>query len=145
MGFVEAYAVQVPAGFQRVEDSHSAFTVIFLQEEYRHQDDRKTPRVAPEAIITTIFEILYLQTRARVKPKTATLLPHLVHMCLVPFIGAGEANVSSSTPSSPNHAKPRTQSRLAPGNKLGAAAGFNSHGTRGVGGGVPTFFCECWR
>ncbi len=90
VGFVEAYAVGA-RGIQRVEDSHSAFT-IFLQEGYRHQDDRKTPRVAPEAIITTIFEILYLQTRARVKPKTATLLPHLVHMCLVPFIGAGEAN-----------------------------------------------------
>ncbi len=91
VGFVEAYAVGA-RGIQRVEDSHIAFT-IFLQEGYRYQPDREAPpRLAPEAIVTTIFEILYLQTRASAKPKAAALLPHLVHMCLVPFVGAVEAN-----------------------------------------------------
>jgi AcrR family transcriptional regulator len=87
VAFVEAYAVG-PRGIQRVEDSHIAFT-IFLQEGYRYQGEGATPpsRLALEAIITTIFEIIYLQTRASAQPKTADLLAHLVHLCLAPFIG----------------------------------------------------------
>ena len=92
VAFVEAYAVG-PRAIQRVEDSRIAFT-IFLQEGYRYQHEGDTPptRAALEAIITTIFEIVYLQARASAKPKTAGLLAHLVHMCLVPFIGSAEAN-----------------------------------------------------
>jgi len=90
--FVEAYAVG-PRGIQRVEDSHIAFT-IFLQEGYRYRTDRGTPpsRLALEAIITTIFEIVYLQARASAKPKTARLLAHFVQLCLTPFVGAWEAD-----------------------------------------------------
>lgn len=91
VAFVEAYAVGDGA-IQRVEDSRAAFT-IFLQEGYRHQT-RGTPpsRVALEAIITTVFEIVYLQARASAKPKTATLVGHIVHMCLTPFMGAQAAD-----------------------------------------------------
>jgi AcrR family transcriptional regulator len=87
VAFVEAYAVG-PRGIQRVEDTHTAFT-IFLQEGYRFQTDGDAPpsRLALEAIITTIFEIIYVQTRASAKPKTAGLLAHFVHLCLAPFIG----------------------------------------------------------
>lgn len=92
VAFVEAYATG-PRGIQRVEDSHIAFT-IFLQEGYRYKSDSDVSpsRVALEAIITTIFEIVYLQTRASAKPKTAGLLGQLVHMCLAPFVGETGAN-----------------------------------------------------
>jgi AcrR family transcriptional regulator len=91
VAFVESYAVG-PGAIQRVEDSRIAFT-IFLQEGYRYQK-RGTPpsRVALEAIITTIFEIVYLQARASATPKTAALLGHIVHVCVAPFIGAEAAN-----------------------------------------------------
>jgi AcrR family transcriptional regulator len=91
VAFVEAYAVG-PRGIQRVEDSRIAFT-IFLQEGYRYQREGEPPsRLALEAIITTIFEIVYLQARASAKPKTAGLLGHIVHVCLTPFIGGAAAN-----------------------------------------------------
>ncbi len=92
VAFVEAYAVG-PRAIQRVEDSRVAFT-IFLQEGYRHQQPGTQPpsRTALEAIITTIFEIVYLQARASTKPRTAGLLGQFVHLCLVPFIGAEDAN-----------------------------------------------------
>ena len=91
VGFVEAYAVG-PRAIQRVEDSRVAFT-IFLQEGYRYQTEGKPPsRVALEAIITTIFEIVYLQTRASATPQAARLLPHIIHMCLTPFMGPAAAN-----------------------------------------------------
>jgi AcrR family transcriptional regulator len=92
VAFVEAYAVG-PRGIQRVEDSHIAFT-IFLQEGYRQQREGQVPpsRLALEAIVATIFEIVYLQTRTSAKPKTAGLLAHFVHLCLAPFIGAAATN-----------------------------------------------------
>ena len=91
VAFVEAYAVG-PRGVQRVEDSHIAFT-IFLQEGYRYQrEGTAPPQLALEAIITTIFEVIYLRTRASATPKTAGLLAHLVHLCLVPFLGSEATN-----------------------------------------------------
>ncbi len=103
VAFVEAYATG-PRGIQRVEDSHIAFT-IFLQEGYRHQGegDQAPSSVALEATITTIFEIVYLQTRASAKPKTAGLLAHLVHMCLAPFLGAAATNEYIDTQSPKAH------------------------------------------
>jgi TetR/AcrR family transcriptional regulator len=91
VAFVEAYAVG-PGAIQRVEDSRVAFT-IFLQEGYGYQKDGTPPsRVALEAIITTIFEIVYLQARASARPKTAALLGHIVHVCLTPFVGPEAAD-----------------------------------------------------
>jgi AcrR family transcriptional regulator len=85
--FVEAYAVG-PRGVQRAEDSRVAFT-IFLQEGYRYQGngDSPPPRGALEAIVNTIFEIVYLKARTNGKPRTAGLVAHFAHLCLVPFIG----------------------------------------------------------
>jgi AcrR family transcriptional regulator len=92
VAFVEAYAVGA-RGIQRVEDSHVAFT-IFLQEGYRSQPPEASPpsRVGLEAIISTIFEIVYLHTRAGAKSKTAGLLAHFVHLCLEPFIGSASTD-----------------------------------------------------
>jgi AcrR family transcriptional regulator len=92
VGFVEAYAVG-PAAIQRVEDSRIAFT-IFLREGYRCQDlaEPAPSPLALEAIVTTIFEIIYLEARATRTPQTERLLGHLVHLALAPFIGVGGAN-----------------------------------------------------
>jgi AcrR family transcriptional regulator len=92
VAFVEAYAVG-SRGIQRVEDSHVAFT-IFLQEGYRYQSETDAPpsRLALEAIIITIFEIVYLQTRASATPETVGLLAHFVYLSLAPFIGTSAAD-----------------------------------------------------
>jgi AcrR family transcriptional regulator len=97
VAFVEAYAIGA-RGIQRVEDSHVAFT-IFLQEGYRYRAERDgaagesaPSRLALEAIVVTIFEIVYLRTRASARPKTAGLLAHIVHLCLAPFVGAAASD-----------------------------------------------------
>jgi AcrR family transcriptional regulator len=89
VGFVDSYAAG-PRGIQRVEDSRIAFT-MFLQEGYRQELAGAPPsRLAQEAIMAAIFEIVYRETRASVTPKTTQLLGAVVHLCLAPFIG-GEA------------------------------------------------------
>jgi AcrR family transcriptional regulator len=91
VGFVEAYAVG-PAAVQRVEDSHVTFT-IFLQEGYALKPRRLPPsRMALEAIITAIFEIVYLQSRARKASRLTGMLGHVEFTALAPFMGADEAN-----------------------------------------------------
>jgi len=91
VGFVEAYAVG-PGAIQRVEDSHVAFT-IFLQEGYQHAPRNDPPsRLALEAIVTTIFEIVYHQARASARPQMAWLLAQMTFLCLTPFTGPTEAN-----------------------------------------------------
>jgi AcrR family transcriptional regulator len=91
VGFVEAYAVG-PGAVQRVEDSHIAFTML-LQEGYQHASTSRPPsQLVLEAIITTIFEIVYRQARASDKPRLSGLLGHLMFLVLSPFSGALEAN-----------------------------------------------------
>lgn len=91
VGFVEAYAVGLDA-IQRVEDSRTAFT-IFLQEGYQHAPQHDPPsRLALEAIIATIFEIVYHQARASPRPQIAGLLAQFTFLCLAPFIGPTQAN-----------------------------------------------------
>jgi AcrR family transcriptional regulator len=91
IGFVESYAVG-PRGIQRVEDSRVAFT-IFLQEGFRVKQSGPVPsRVALEAIVTMIFEIVYREARASSEPQTTTLLAAIMHLCLAPFMGSAAAN-----------------------------------------------------
>jgi AcrR family transcriptional regulator len=91
LGFVAAYAVG-PWEIQRVEDSRAAFTV-FLQEGYRHrpQDDPQ-PRLALEAILASVFELVYRAARESSEPQLTGLLGHIMHLCLTPFMGSGAAN-----------------------------------------------------
>jgi AcrR family transcriptional regulator len=91
VGFVEAYAVG-PGAVQRVEDSHVTFT-IFLQEGYQ-QKPRRTPpsRLALEAIITSIFEIVYREVRRSKDPQVTGMLGHMAFLSLAPFLGASEAS-----------------------------------------------------
>jgi hypothetical protein len=48
--------------------------------------------VVLEAIITTIFEIVYQRARASGKLRLSGLLPHLTFLVLSPFLGSNEAN-----------------------------------------------------
>jgi AcrR family transcriptional regulator len=91
VAFIAAYAVGRGA-IQRIEDSHVAFT-IFLQQGYQHTPREDPPsRVALEAIMTTIFEIVYLQARASATPRLTGLLAHTVFLWLTPFTGPADAN-----------------------------------------------------
>jgi AcrR family transcriptional regulator len=91
VGFVESYAVGAEA-VQRVEDSLIAFT-IFLQGGYQHQPLADPPsQLVLEAIVTSVFEVLYRQVRASVTPSIAATLPTLIHLSLTPFLGASETN-----------------------------------------------------
>jgi|HubBroStandDraft_2_1064218.scaffolds.fasta_scaffold03144_6 AcrR family transcriptional regulator len=129
VAFVEAYAVG-PRGIQRVEDSHIAFT-IFLQEGYRVQSEGETPpsRLALEAIITTIFEIIYVQTRASAKPKTDALLAHFVHLCLAPFIGADATNQFVDEKLAKTRKLTRSTRVQPPRGRIGSRAGHDRRGT----------------
>ena len=91
VGFVEAHAVG-PGAVQRIEDSHVAF-MFFLQEGlvYRRQEAPPS-RIAMEAIITTIFEIVYRQSRLAGTPDVAPMLPHIAHIWLTPFLGSEDAD-----------------------------------------------------
>ena len=91
VGFVEAHAVG-PGAVQRVEDSHIAF-MFFLQEGLVYREQASPPsRTAMEAIITSIFEIIYRQSRGDSRPEVASMLPHIAHMWLTPFLGPQEAD-----------------------------------------------------
>jgi AcrR family transcriptional regulator len=123
VGFVESYAVGT-RGIQRVEDSRIAFT-IFLQEGYRRDLAGAPPsRVALEAIITAIFEIVYREARASAEPQTTRLLGPIVHLCLAPFMGGEAAGAfiqgKLSEKSEPKGATAVKRARAAVGTRSGA-------------------------
>jgi AcrR family transcriptional regulator len=89
VGFMEAYAAG-PAAVQRVEDSHLAFT-MFLQEGYQHVPESGLSRLSLEAIVMTIFEMVYSRVQTQGETDTASLVAPMSHLCLAPFLGAGEA------------------------------------------------------
>jgi AcrR family transcriptional regulator len=89
VGFIEAYAAG-PAAVQRVEDSHLAFT-MFLQEGYQHVPESGLSRLALEAIVMTIFEMVYSRVRNQGATETTSLLAPMSLLCLAPFLGAREA------------------------------------------------------
>lgn len=92
VGFVEAHAVGSGA-VQRIEDSHTAF-MFFLQEGLMHRPSSDPPsRIAMEATIAAVFEIIYLQARSAKEPQVAAMLPQIAHIWLSPFLGPCEANV----------------------------------------------------
>ncbi len=91
VGFVEAFAVG-PTAIQRVEDSHIAFT-FFLQEGLVYRRQRNPPSgLAMEVIVTSIFEIIYLQARDHGRPEVSAMLPHIAHLWLAPFLGVRESD-----------------------------------------------------
>lgn len=119
IGFVEANAVG-PGAAQRVQDSHSAFA-IFLQEGYMHvTGDQPPTHAAVEAIVTSVFEMVYLQARTGAKPKVSGLAGQMTFLCLAPFLGAGEANrfieakINAGRPAKPGRSRPPAKPRARP-------------------------------
>jgi AcrR family transcriptional regulator len=105
LGFVESAAIG-PSAVQRVEDTCVAFT-IFLQEGYQQRSLRPPPsRLALEATVGAIFEIVYRQARAGSIARISALLPHMTFLCLAPFLGAAEANrfIDRKMGTRPHHA-----------------------------------------
>jgi len=91
VGFIEAYAVG-PRAVQRVEDSHMAFT-MFLQEGYQFARQANPPgRLALEAVVAAIFEIVYHEARRGRTGKLSGMIGHMVFLFLTPFLGPQETN-----------------------------------------------------
>jgi AcrR family transcriptional regulator len=89
--FIESHATG-PITVQRVQELIYAFT-IFLQEGYEYSSPGVPPSpVALEAIVTTIFEMGYQQTRLSGELRLLGLMPHATFIALAPFLGAVEAN-----------------------------------------------------
>jgi AcrR family transcriptional regulator len=86
---IESHAAGAPA-IQRVEDSHSAFT-IFLQDGNQHADQPQS-RTAMEGIIAAAFEIGYQQARYRHVRRLTRFTGHATYICLAPFLGPLVAN-----------------------------------------------------
>jgi AcrR family transcriptional regulator len=110
VGFVEAHAVG-PGAAQRVQDSHVAFA-IFLQEGYLHVAKPPPPtRAAVEAIVTSVFEIVYQRARAGAKPKISGMSGHITFLCLAPFLGAGAADRFSARKAGAGRTTPPQRTR----------------------------------
>jgi AcrR family transcriptional regulator len=88
--FVESHAIG-PLAMQRFNDATAAFT-IFLQEGYRRSLHSPPPQLALEAIVSTSFEVFYLQIRGHLDVALSRLTPHLARLSLVPFLGADETD-----------------------------------------------------
>jgi AcrR family transcriptional regulator len=91
VGFVEAYSAG-PDAERRLDEFLSAFTV-FLKQGY--EDATHSPRPTPvalEAIGSANFEMARHQVRHSGPVQLSSLLPHVVYLCIAPFLGAGEAN-----------------------------------------------------
>jgi AcrR family transcriptional regulator len=103
VGFVEAHAVG-PGAVQRVEDSHVTFT-IFLEEGYQQEPKLAAPsRLALEAIITCIFELVYRKARGAKLPRVSDVLGQIVFLALAPFLGAEQAKRFIDRQSQEQHA-----------------------------------------
>jgi AcrR family transcriptional regulator len=92
VGFVDPYAVGGDA-LARVEDSHTAFT-IFL-DQGRAEAGGASPATGPlalQAIAAAIFEIAYREARRDRDRRLSSLLPHIVFLCLAPFLTPAAAN-----------------------------------------------------
>jgi AcrR family transcriptional regulator len=91
IAFVEAYAVG-PAAVQRIEDSHVAF-LYFLEEGAAERGPDEAPsRVAMEAVIAGIFEVIYMQARRREQAQIAAMFPYIAHIWLTPFLGVKQSD-----------------------------------------------------
>jgi AcrR family transcriptional regulator len=98
--FVEGHAGgRVAMG--RLQELVSAFT-IFLQEGYRYEPPGRSRREPPpsslvlEAVVTSVFELCYLQGRDHRGQALSSTSEHVAFICLASFLGAHEANACLS-------------------------------------------------
>jgi AcrR family transcriptional regulator len=91
IAFVEAYAVG-PEAVQRIEDSHVAF-LYFLEEGAAERGPDEAPsRIAMEAVIAAIFEVIYMQARLREQAQISAMFPYIAHIWLTPFLGVKKSD-----------------------------------------------------
>jgi AcrR family transcriptional regulator len=96
LAFVEAHAIGERA-VAHSEESHTAFT-FFLQEGLLARPHAQpVSRVAMQAIVTCLSELIYLQirgaqTRAIGRPRISRMLAHIMHVWLTPFLGGEQAD-----------------------------------------------------
>lgn len=110
VAFVEAYAVG-PEAVQRIEDTHVAF-LYFLEEGAAERGPEQAPsRVAMEAVIAGIFELIYMQAQLREKAQIAAMLPYVEHIWLTPFLGVQKADAFIEAKTKQPAAKRRAQKR----------------------------------
>jgi AcrR family transcriptional regulator len=89
IGYVESHAVGSPA-IQRIEDSHQAFKIFFREgHPYAEHPPSET---ATEAIIASVFEIGYQQTRAGHTERLPSFVHQAAYMALTPYLGPQAAN-----------------------------------------------------
>jgi hypothetical protein len=106
IGFIEAYCAG-PMAVQRVEDNHTAFT-LFLQEGYRPvalelaggvaedaANEDPPGRLALEAVITAIYEMVCLELRGGRTGGLSRTLGLIAAVFLTPFLGGANAFVDA--------------------------------------------------
>jgi AcrR family transcriptional regulator len=91
VAFVEAYAVG-PGAVQRIEDSHVAFLYFLEEGAAEREPDQAPSRVAMEAVIAGIFEVIYMQARRREQAQIAAMFPYIAHIWLTPFLGVRQSD-----------------------------------------------------
>jgi AcrR family transcriptional regulator len=99
IAFVQAHALGERA-VAHSEESHTALT-FFLQEGLlQRQHAQPASRVAMDAIVACLFELIYLQirsarSRAHGRPRISTMLAHIMHVWLTPFLGGEQSDAFS--------------------------------------------------
>lgn len=94
VSFVESHAGG-PVATARLPELIGAFT-IFLQEGYRYSSPQGDSPQAPsalalEAIVTAVFELCHLRSRASGQVRSGSEVQELAFLCLAPFLGAMQA------------------------------------------------------
>jgi AcrR family transcriptional regulator len=89
-GFVEAYAVG-PGAIQRIDEYCNRFAPFVWAGRLDARQGVVPPRLAVEAIMKAVAEVIYRQAHRTRSPQTARLLSNLSYLCLAPFIGPDEA------------------------------------------------------
>jgi AcrR family transcriptional regulator len=84
VGFVEAYAAGASA-VQRLEDSRSAFAMLMQDGNRGLPADQRPGPVAIEAIVNTIFEVVYRHARSGDTARLPGLVGFFSYLVLVPF------------------------------------------------------------
>lgn len=93
--FVESHSGG-PVAMGRLPELIGAFT-IFLQEGYRYSSAQNAAPQAPspvalEAIVTAVFELCHLRSRASAPDRPGSQVQDLAFLCLAPFLGAAQAH-----------------------------------------------------
>jgi AcrR family transcriptional regulator len=80
-----------PAALQRRDAAMKQFTAYFEQGRRELPEGLAVPDVVPEAVVGAVYEIVYARVLADRTHELPDLLPELMYVALVPFLGPQEA------------------------------------------------------